>query len=143
MNRSLNLAGACAALAVAGYILLPSNISNEEESSSKLPTVGLVSIQVPPLEGNAAVGARIFENACATCHGSNASGIEGAGPPLVHKIYKPSHHSDESFQRAVARGVKSHHWRFGDMPRITGLTRGDVTMVIAYIRQVQRANGIN
>jgi hypothetical protein len=29
------------------------------------------------------------------------------------------------------------------MPPVAGLTRGDVAMVIAYIRQVQRANGIH
>ena len=143
MNRRLYWAGACAALAVAGYLSLPSNTMVKERGATVPQASGLVSIQVPPLEGNAAVGARIFERTCATCHGSNGSGNEGAGPPLIHKIYEPSHHSDESFQRAVATGVKSHHWRFGDMPRVTGLTRGDVSMVIAYIRQVQRANGIN
>jgi hypothetical protein len=29
------------------------------------------------------------------------------------------------------------------MPPVAGLTRGDVTMIVAYIREVQRANGIN
>jgi hypothetical protein len=40
-------------------------------------------------------------------------------------------------------GVQSHHWRFGNMPSIEDLTRGDVKMIIAYIRELQRANGIN
>jgi hypothetical protein len=40
-------------------------------------------------------------------------------------------------------GVQAHHWRFGNMLAIEGLTRGDVTMIITYIRELQRANGIN
>ena len=103
----------------------------------------IVAIQMPQIDGNAAIGQRIFENTCTACHGTNAVGVEGAGPPLIHVIYEPSHHADESFQRAVAVGVRSHHWRFGDMPPVEGLTRGDVAMVISYIREIQRANGIN
>ena len=98
---------------------------------------------MPAIEGNAAIGQRIFENACVACHGAGGVGVEGAGPPLIHVIYEPSHHADETFQRAVALGVRSHHWRFGNMPPVKGLTRGDVAMVITYIREIQRANGIN
>ena len=61
------------------------------------------------------LGKNIFELKCQTCHGINASGRHEIGPPLVHKIYEPSHHSDQSFYRAVALGVKSHHWPFGNM----------------------------
>ena len=84
-----------------------------------------------------------FEAKCASCHGVNAAGKDGLAPPLIHKIYEPSHHADESFQRAVALGVQAHNWRFGNMLAIEGLTRGDVTMIITYIRELQRANGIN
>ena len=66
----------------------------------------------------------------------------GVAPPLIHKIYEPSHHGDESFQRAVAVGVRAHHWKFGNMPAIEGLTRGDVKAIIAYVRELQEANGI-
>ncbi len=103
----------------------------------------MVAIQMPPIEGNAVVGQRMFESACDVCHGSNAVGVDGAGPPLIHVIYESSHHADESFQPAVAMGVRSHHWQFGDMPPAEGLPRGDVAMVIDYIREIQRANGIN
>lgn len=143
MNRKYLSIGACAVVAVAAYITLrPAPV---EDTAQSAPTEGdaMVAIQMPPIEGNAAIGQRIFDNACAACHGSNAVGVEGAGPPLIHVIYEPSHHADESFQRAVAMGVRSHHWQFGDMPPIEGLTRGDVAMVIDYIREIQRANGIN
>jgi len=102
----------------------------------------IVAIEVPPLEGDALIGKRAFENACASCHGKNAVGQNGVAPPLVHKIYEPGHHGDASFQAAVAYGVRSHHWRFGDMPPVDGLTEGDVAMIVAYIRTLQRANGI-
>ena len=103
----------------------------------------MVEVQVPEtLSGQAQIGQRGFEGLCAQCHGENAAGRQGIGPALVHRIYEPSHHADDSFQRAVALGVRSHHWRFGDMPPVEGLTRGDVAMVVAYIREIQRANGI-
>ncbi|UWR17284.1 cytochrome c [Sulfitobacter sp. M368] len=103
----------------------------------------MVAITMPQISGNAAIGQNIFESICAACHGTQGVGNAEAGPPLIHKIYEPSHHGDESFQRAVANGVRAHHWRFGDMPPVEGLTRGDVAMVIDYIRAIQRANGIN
>ena len=84
-----------------------------------------------------------FEAKCAACHGINAAGQDGVAPPLVHIIYEPGHHGDEAFQRAAAVGARAHHWRFGDMPPVEGVTRADVTMIVAYIRELQRANGIN
>ena len=95
------------------------------------------------LSDSAQIGKRAFEAKCVACHGVNAAGQVGVAPPLVHKIYEPSHHGDESFQRAVSLGVRAHHWRFGNMPAVEGLTRGDVAMVATYIRELQRANGIN
>lgn len=104
----------------------------------------IVAVNVPQtLSVNAQLGQIGFESKCASCHGLNAVGQDGVAPPLVHKIYEPSHHGDESFQMAVVRGVQSHHWRFGNMPPVEGLTRADVTMIVAYIRELQRANGIN
>ncbi|MDB4100207.1 cytochrome c [Amylibacter sp.] len=92
---------------------------------------------------NAKVGKLLYEAKCVACHAANASGQDGVAPPLVHKIYEPSHHGDESFQRAVSLGVQAHHWRFGNMLPVEGLTRGDVKMITAYVRELQRANGIN
>lgn len=143
MNRKYLLIGACAVAVTAAYMFLrPAPVDGVTQSAP--PEGGaMVAIQMPPIDGNAAIGQRIFENVCASCHGPNATGNDGVGPPLIHVVYEPGHHGDESFQRAVAMGVKSHHWRFGDMPPVEGLTRGDVAMVVAYIREIQRANGIN
>ena len=107
-------------------------------------TTAIVKITVPEiLSANAQVGKMVFEAKCSVCHGADAVGQTDVAPPLVHKIYEPSHHADEAFQRAVSQGVRQHHWAFGNMPPVEGLTRGDVTMVIAYVRELQRANGIN
>lgn len=88
------------------------------------------------------MGRMAFDAICAACHGQNAAGRAGYGPPLVHRIYEPSHHADASFFLAVQNGVRAHHWPFGNMPPQDGLTRADVTAIIAYVRELQRANGI-
>ena len=93
------------------------------------------------LSQRAQIGKQTFEANCASCHGANAAGVGGVAPPLVHVIYEPSHHADESFRRAAAVGVRAHHWQFGDMPAVEGVTRGDIKMVTAYIRELQHANG--
>ncbi len=104
----------------------------------------LANVLVPEtLSQNAQIGQLGYEAKCAACHGANAAGQDGVAPPLVHMIYEPSHHGDEAFQRAAELGVRGHHWPFGNMPAVEGVTRGDVTMIIAYIRELQRANGIN
>ena len=87
-------------------------------------------------------GEALYTETCAACHGVDAAGQEGVAPPLVHKIYEPGHHGDLSFQRAVKFGVKAHHWRFGDMAPVEGLTEGDVVMITRYVRELQRENGI-
>ncbi len=86
-------------------------------------------------------GEDLFAANCAVCHGPVADGTP-AGPPLVHEIYEPSHHSDESFQVAVAEGVQAHHWDFGPMPPVGGLDRADVADITAWVRERQREAGI-
>ena len=88
------------------------------------------------------LGKNILDLKCQSCHGINAAGRHEIGPPLVHKIYEPSHHSDQSFYRAVALGVRSHHWPFGNMAAVEGLAKSDVKAIISYVRELQRENGI-
>ena len=131
------------AVAGAGYWAF---VLKDADSGPKAGKEGeaIVEISLPAsLSNNALIGQNAFAAKCATCHGENAVGQDGVAPPLVHKIYEPSHHGDESFQRAVALGVRSHHWNFGDMPPVEGLTRADVAMIVAYIRELQVENGIN
>jgi mono/diheme cytochrome c family protein len=93
---------------------------------------------VPP---EAQVGEAKFNAHCAACHGVRAVGTS-QGPPLVHKIYEPNHHADIAFQRAAANGVRAHHWEFGNMPKIEGVTAEDVDNIIRYVRWLQKQAGI-
>ncbi|MCY3542937.1 MAG: cytochrome c [Chloroflexi bacterium] len=86
-------------------------------------------------------GEQLFADNCARCHGAAADGTL-LGPPLVHRIYEPGHHADFTFYNAVKNGVVSHHWDFGDMPPVAGLSEDDVTQIIAYVRGLQREGGI-
>jgi mono/diheme cytochrome c family protein len=100
-----------------------------------------VQIVIPDFTPAAQSGNIAFHTNCAECHGANATGTE-QGPPLVHDIYQPGHHNDASFRRARERGVKAHHWPFGDMPPQPQVTNDEITDIITYIRELQRANGI-
>jgi mono/diheme cytochrome c family protein len=80
-----------------------------------------VDVAVPHLSADAERGARVFAANCAACHGENAAGSD-QGPPLVHKIYEPSHHGDQSFLAAVRNGVRRHHWQYGNMPPQPGVS---------------------
>ena len=86
-------------------------------------------------------GAALFGMTCAACHGAGAVGT-ALGPPLVHQLYEPGHHSDHSIRSAVQNGVPAHHWAFGDMPPVVGLSEAQVDTIICYIRELQLAQGI-
>ena len=87
------------------------------------------------------LGRQLFTQHCVQCHGEAALGSE-QGPPLIHRIYEPSHHADIAFYRAIALGVHQHHWEFGDMPPVPGVDGEQATHIIAWIRQEQRKVGI-
>jgi len=86
-------------------------------------------------------GKKLFAANCTQCHGENAMGTN-QGPPLVHVIYEPGHHGNASFVIAVARGVRAHHWDFGNMPAIPDLSIDEINQVICYVRELQLANEI-
>ncbi len=86
-------------------------------------------------------GEALYNRHCSRCHGEKAAGTD-KGPPLVHRIYHPSHHSNISFHMAVTRGVKAHHWNFGDMPKIKGLDMEKTRLIIYYLRRLQKDAGI-
>jgi len=79
---------------------------------------------------------------CQVCHGRLGSGAR-QGPPLVHKTYEPSHHPDMAFHLAVKNGVRQHHWNFGDMPPQLHVSPERTADIAAYIRTIQRKQGIN
>ncbi len=87
-----------------------------------------------------ATGSAIYAERCASCHGVDLRGTD-KGPPHLSKVYEPGHHSDASFRSAILKGARRHHFDFGDMPPVVGLTDQEVTAVIAYIRETQQREG--
>ncbi len=100
------------------------------------------SVVIPTLSGEALAGQAVFEANCASCHGINGIGTN-KGPPLVHDIYNPGHHSDAAFYRAVRNGAQQHHWPYGNMPAQTQVTEPQVAQILSYVRALQAANGIH
>lgn len=98
-------------------------------------------IHVPELSAAALAGKRAFDLHCARCHGEHAAGTS-AGPPLVDRTYRPAVHADVAFELAVRRGVPAHHWRFGDMPPQQTVPQLDVAHITRFVRELQKANGI-
>lgn len=121
----------------AGHSMVPPDTSEIAQGAA------IVEVRLPAeLSDDARIGKRVFEAKCAACHGENAAGQNGVAPPLVHQIYRPGHHADMSFVLAAQNGVRSHHWTFGNMPPVEGVTRAEVLYVARYIRELQRENGI-
>lgn len=92
-------------------------------------------------EADLAHGKALFDRSCMACHGPEGRGSQ-AGPGLVNEIYVPKHHADEAFLLAVQRGVRAHHWRFGDMPPVPNLSPDQVKLIIAYVRDLQKKEGL-
>ena len=115
------------------------NGSNAQSSPASSPTI--LASAAKPLPAELEEGEAKFNNFCSRCHGPQGQGTNN-GPPLVHKIYEPNHHADMAFQRAAAQGVRAHHWKFGNMPKIDGVVPEDVSQIIGYIRWLQRQAGI-
>ncbi|OXT01878.1 cytochrome C [Notoacmeibacter marinus] len=127
-----------AAVATAWFVLFrgdaPDAVAERNEAGLQL--------SIPDFSTEQLAGKALFDANCATCHGANAAGSE-QGPPLVHRIYEPSHHGDQAFILAALNGVRAHHWQFGNMPPVKGVSESDVGKITNYIRTIQRANGID
>lgn len=109
---------------------------------SQNPPTGLQVASSTPNVATLNAGRTLFRANCASCHGQGAVGVEGAGPPFIHIIYEPNHHADASFYAAVKNGVRAHHWPYGNMPPQPQVAQEEMEKIIAYIRKIQRQNGI-
>lgn len=118
-------------LGVTLVVLIASVASCSSDDGSAVP--------VGPFDGT--TGVALYAQACATCHGTDLRGT-GDGPPLLDRIYEPGHHPDVAFVAAAMMGARSHHWDFGDMPRIEGISEEQLQAIIEYVREEQRAAGI-
>ncbi len=78
---------------------------------------------------------------CAKCHGEKGGGTK-EGPPFIDKVYEPNHHGDMSFLLAVQNGVRAHHWKYGNMPKIKNVSEKEINEIVEYVRWLQRQAGI-
>ena len=126
---------------VAGSILLAAALVLGGQFLIRERSKKQISVIVPVLSAEAKIGKVAFETHCVQCHGANASGSD-RGPSLIDRIYEPMHHGDFSFVRAVTLGVPQHHWLFGSMHAQPQVPRQEIDRIIVYIRELQKANGI-
>jgi mono/diheme cytochrome c family protein len=120
---------------LAAWALVACERSESEGARERLHLPGTAFV------ADSAQGEALFEANCAKCHGQDLQGTR-EGPALVHVIYRPGHHADLAFHLAAKNGVRAHHWNFGDMAPVEGVTPEDVGHIVAYVRRQQRAAGI-
>lgn len=140
--KSLGFVGTLFGVVGIGIVYLSTDVAKDDVGNSTKTVSRMVDVVLPELNDLEQQGEVNFIKYCSTCHGIAGSGQKGVAPPLIHKIYEPSHHSDISFRFAAERGVRAHHWPFGNMPPVENITLPEIQNITLYIRSVQRANGI-
>lgn len=125
-RRWVRVAGAVAVMVMASVLAACGGGSNETD-------VGTVDV---------GRGGELYQAKCASCHGADLRGTD-QGPSHLSVVYEPNHHSDDSFRAAIANGAPAHHWSFGDMPPVKGLSASEVDAIIAYVRQAQEEQGLD
>lgn len=85
-------------------------------------------------------GEQLYKQSCGSCHGNDLRGTK-RGPSQLSQVYAPDHHPDDAYRSAIANGARAHHWGFGDMRPVKGLSASQVDAIIAYIRQQQQKHG--
>jgi mono/diheme cytochrome c family protein len=96
-----------------------------------------IPVQDPDL---VAEGDVLYQVNCASCHGADLKGTD-LGPSHLSVVYEPSHHGDGAFEMAIRIGTRQHHWPFGDMAPVEGLSDEDIEAIIAFVREAQRLKG--
>jgi mono/diheme cytochrome c family protein len=87
-----------------------------------------------------AEGDVLYQANCAACHGSDLRGTD-IGPSHLSVVYNPNHHGDGAFVLSALKGVRSHHWNFGDMAPVPGLSQENLDRIVAFVRETQRIEG--
>ena len=99
------------------------------------------AVKLPDMTPALNLGKMNYDALCASCHGKNTAGTD-KGPTFLHKFYHPGHHGDAAFYAASTKGVKAHHWPFGDMLPVEGIKKAQMEKIVFYVRAVQQANGL-
>lgn len=85
-------------------------------------------------------GDALYQASCAECHGTDLRGTD-RGPSHLSQVYEPSHHGDFAFELAIKNGTRAHHWNFGDMAPVEGLSDEEIAAITAFVRDVQAREG--
>lgn len=112
------------------YVGVTPSIAMSQDSTTIIPELSEIAQQ----------GELAYNATCVSCHGVNLAGTD-KGPTFLHQVYVAGHHADMAFILAARRGVRAHHWRFGNMPPQPDISDEDLGAVITYIREIQAANG--
>ena len=99
------------------------------------------TVKTPEMGPELNLGKMNYDAFCASCHGANGVGSD-KGPPFLHPVYHPGHHGDASFFQASKQGARAHHWKFGDMKPVEGITDAQLETIVRYVRALQKANGL-
>lgn len=118
------------ALALVAFALVSAACSGSEPTA----TTAAISSDV------VAAGEVLYAANCAECHGADLRGTD-KGPSHLSIVYEPNHHPDAAFLLAVKNGVRAHHWNFGPMLPVDGLTDEEIASITAYVRSVQAEQG--
>ena len=132
------------AFAASILLLLALGCGGGDTAASPTAAPRLAADAPAPGDGRAEMaraGETLFNRNCSTCHGVGAVGTN-QGPPLLDRLYHPGHHPDASFRNAVRNGVQSHHWNFGDMLPVPGVSADELEQIICYVRSTQRESGL-
>jgi mono/diheme cytochrome c family protein len=97
----------------------------------------VIPIQDPEL---VAAGEALYFATCAECHGGDLRGTD-LGPSHLSIVYAPNHHTDFAFVQAIKFGSQQHHWPYGPMEPIPGLSDEQIAAIIAFVRENQRVEG--
>jgi len=137
MDKRKLIALAAISLIVLGAVLWPQFAPKPVAVPMALPE-GFI---VPTFTAEQQLGQNNFTKYCAACHGDYGLGTD-SGPTFMHRVYEPNHHGDGAFYNAALNGIRAHHWKFGDMPPVEGISEAEIGPIVAYIRALQKANGV-
>ncbi len=145
MSKTVNMKKLGVPLIVVALVIAVIAVSDDGGSDGDEPSGNVIisadqfniPVQDPTL---VAEGEVLYQASCALCHGSDLRGT-ALGPSHLSVVYQPGHHSDIAFTLAARNGVRSHHWRFGDMAPVEGLSDADLERITAFVRATQLTNG--
>ena len=111
----------------------PSEPASAPTAAAPAPSTTEAGLAVPD-------GAAVYQQYCAECHGVDLRGTD-KGPSQLSIVYEPNHHGDYAYRVAIREGTREHHWWFGDMPPVEGITDLEIEKVISFIRAEQQRLG--